>query len=102
VLYSHACSLQEALLASQEAAEMAAAVALASGASSGVQRTSSLGVGSAVAAVAGGGRAASERAIQATFAHAAQYIVLAYAMQPGGCCCHRCALFAGLGQQQGG
>ncbi len=80
VLYSHACSLQEALLASQEAAEAAA------GTASGGQRGagSSPGTPLAAAATAGGGdRAASERAIQATFAHAAQYIVLAYAMQPG-------------------
>lgn len=80
VLYSHACSLQEALLASQEAAEAA------TGAASGAQRGAgpSPGTPLAAAATAGGGdRAASERAIQATFAHAAQYIVLAYAMQPG-------------------
>lgn len=74
MLYSHACSLQEALLASQEAAEAAA----------GARRSSRSAPGSPPAASASASeRAASERAIQATFAHAAQYIVLAFAMQPG-------------------
>ncbi|KAI3425968.1 hypothetical protein D9Q98_007936 [Chlorella vulgaris] len=82
VLYSHACSLQEALLAGQE--EQEAAAAAASSSLSG-RHSSSLGPGSSAAAAALGssGRGAAERAIQATFAHAAQYIALAYAMEPG-------------------
>ncbi|EFN55727.1 hypothetical protein CHLNCDRAFT_134051 [Chlorella variabilis] len=83
VLYSHACSLQEELLASQEAAEAAAG-------GGGQRGGSSMGMGSpvmaaaaaAAAAAGSSGRGAAERAIQATFGHAAQYIALAYAMQP--------------------
>lgn len=76
VLYSHACTLQEELLAGQEQQEAAAAA--------GAARSSSLGVGSPLAGEASGhgGRGAAERAVQATFAYAAQYIALAYAMQP--------------------
>lgn len=66
--------MQESLLASQEAAEAAAGAA---------RRGGGAAPGTPLAATGGGERAASERAIQATFAHAAQYIVLAYAMHPG-------------------
>jgi hypothetical protein len=80
VLYAHACALQEALLASQEQAEAAQLTAVASGSG----RQGSLPLSSPTAGARGGGQQlAAERAIQSTFAHAAQYISLAYAMQPG-------------------
>jgi hypothetical protein len=66
VLYSHACTLQEALLSNQDAAEPDALAAYGGGSKAG-----------------GGGRGAAEQHVQSTFAHAAQYIALAYAMQPG-------------------
>ncbi|KAL4436939.1 hypothetical protein ABPG75_004078 [Micractinium tetrahymenae] len=84
VLYSHACSLQEALLASQEAAEAAGTAGTARRGGGSAPGTPLAAAAAAAAGGGGGGeQAASERAIQATFAHAAQYIVLAYAMQPG-------------------
>lgn len=78
VLYGHACSLQEALLAGQEAAEAAALAALAARSRAGMPQTPRTPrTPRSTAAVA------RERAIAATFAHAAQYIALAAAQQPG-------------------
>lgn len=71
VLYAHACSQQEALLASQEQAE-AAQLAAAAGGRAAERRPASLALGSPTAARGSGQQGESERAIQATFAHAAQ------------------------------
>ncbi len=69
VLYAHACALQEALLASQEQAE----AAQQAGAASGGGRPAGAGLSSPTAGGRGKGQQlASERAIQSTFAHAAQ------------------------------
>jgi hypothetical protein len=84
VLYSHACSLQEALLASQEQQEAAQLLTGGSNGSSSARRGGSGSAGMASSPVAArAAAAASERAIQSTFAHAAQYIAGAYALQPG-------------------
>lgn len=69
ILYAHACALQEALLASQEQAEAAQLAAAASGSG----RAGSQPLSSPTAGARGGKQQlASERAIQSTFAHAAQ------------------------------